>query len=136
MRVAVRLQPGQEGAQAPDAAEVVDAYRALDDLGIDVEEAPARGDARVVHEQIDRRVTFQHARRHLVDLRAVGDVADLPLPADLRSDPLEVVGAPGQEHAVPALAGELACDCLADSSRRSRDHRDTRFRHCGGTLPG
>ena len=70
----------------------------------------------------------------VVDLRAVGDVADLPLAADLRGDALELVRAPREQDAVPAPARELARDRLADARRGSRDHRDSLPGHRRATL--
>ena len=69
-------------------------------------------------------VPFEHPRGDLVDLCPVGDVARLPLASDLAGDPLEVVRAPSEEDAAPALAGERACDRLADPRGGSRDHGD------------
>ena len=44
--------------------------------------------------------------RDFVHLRAVGDVARLGLRADLRRDPLELLGSAGEEHAAPPSCGE------------------------------
>ena len=58
-----RLERRQEGAQAPDPAEVVDADDVLDPLRLRVEEACAARDARVVHEQADPRMAGDDPRR-------------------------------------------------------------------------
>ena len=129
-----RAKAGRERPEAPDAAEIVDRGDALDELRVDVEEAPARGNPGVVDEQSDRRMPCEHASRDLVDLRAVGDVADLPLAADLARDPLELVGAPGEEHAAPAALRELARGRLPDARGGSRDHRDPLPGHRRATL--
>ena len=55
-------QAGEEGAQAPDAAEVVDARDELDPLGVAVDEARPRRDAGVVDEQADLRVALEDRR--------------------------------------------------------------------------
>jgi hypothetical protein len=117
-------EAGCEGAQAPDAAEVVDRGHPLDPLGVDVEEAAAGGNARVVDEEAERRVTGEDAGGDLVHLRPVGDVADLPLPADLPGDPLQPLGSPGEQHAAPPAPGELARGRLADPRGGARDDCD------------
>ena len=88
--VRARMQAGRECPQAPNAAEVVDPDRALDDLGLDVEEAPPRRDAGVVDEEVDGRVALEDACGDLVHLRAIADIAGLPLAADLSCYPLEL----------------------------------------------
>ena len=123
------MQAGREGPQAPDATEVVDPDRALDDLGIDVEKAPPCGDAGVVHEEVDGRVALEDACGDLVHLRAIGDIADLPLADDLSRYPLELVGASGEQDAVPALAREFACNRLADTGRGAGDNCDALAGH-------
>ncbi len=134
MRIRGGAETGREGAKAPDPAEVVDCSDALDELRIDVEEAPARGDPGVVDEEPDRGMALEHSHRDLVDLRSIGDVADLPLAADLRRDPLELALPAREEHAVPAVLHELARDRLPDTRRGSRDHCDALAGHRRATL--
>ncbi len=74
-------------------------------------------------------MSLEHARRDVVDLRSVGHVADLPLAADLPRDALELGAATREEDAVPALAGELARDRLADAGRGAGDDCDALPRH-------
>ena len=128
-------RPGAKRAKAPDPAEVVDVRvtRSIE-LRIDVEEAPARGDPGVVDEEPDRGMALEHSRRDLVDLRSIGDVADLPLAADLRRDPLELALPAREEHAVPAVPHELARGRLPDTRRGSRDHCDALAGHRRATL--
>ena len=113
-----RLEPRQERAQAPDAAEVV---RAHDGLGIAVEEGRARGDAGVVHEQVNARMPLEDSGRDALDRLPVGDVADLVLAADLLGERPQPILAAGEQHAVPAAAREQACDLRADAGRRAGD---------------
>ena len=129
-----RAEPRLERAQAPDPAEVVHRGHALHELRLDVEEAAARRNAGVVHEQPDRWMPLEHARGDLVHLRPVGDVADLELAADLGRDALELLRSARQQHAVPALSRELACGRLADAGRGPRDHRDALAGHRRATL--
>ena len=80
-------------------------------------------------------MALEDARGDLVDLRAVGDVADLPLAADLSGDPLELVGASGERgRSASRVACELACDRLADAGRGAGDHRDALPGHGRATL--
>ena len=67
--VRARLQARQEGARAPDAAEVVRPQHRLDPLRLEREEVAAAGDARVVDEQVDPRVPLEDRRGRAVDLR-------------------------------------------------------------------
>ena len=77
---------------------------------------------------------LEYACRDLVDLRPVRDVAELELPSDLGSDPLEVLGTAGEEHAVPAPSRQLARGRLPDSGRGARDDRYPPVCHRRGTL--
>ena len=92
----------KERAHAPDAAEVDGVDDLLDLLGIELEEAAAPGEACVVDEKSYSRMPFSDPGRNVVDLRAVGDVTDLRLSAELGRDPLELRLSAGQEDAVPA----------------------------------
>ena len=74
----------------------------LDLLGIELEEAAAPGEACVVDEKSYSRMPFSDPGGNVVDLRAVGDVTDLRLSAELGRDPLELRLSAGQEDAVPA----------------------------------
>src|SRR5436190_593260 len=73
----------QAGPRAPDRAEVVDPDERLDPLRIEVEEAAAAGDARVVDEQVDRRVSRTHGGRYALDVLPIGDVAPFRLDLEL-----------------------------------------------------
>ena len=134
MRVASGAQPRREGAKAPDAAQVVHSGDALHELRVDIEEAAARRDAGVVHEETDRGMPLEHPSRDVVDLCAVGHVTDLPLATDLAGDPLELVRSASEEHAVPAAFRERACRCLADPRGGSGDHGDSLPGHRRATL--
>ena len=72
-------QPVEQAPGHPDAAEVVDRERPLDELERRVDEGPASEDAGAVDEQVDGRVALEDARRRLGDGRPVGDVAELEL---------------------------------------------------------
>jgi hypothetical protein len=109
------VEARRERAQAPDATEVVHARHALDELRVDVQEAAARGDTCIVDEQPDFGMPLEHPSRHVIDLCSVGDVADLPLAADLGGDPLELVGAPCEQHAAPVAPCQLPRRRLADA---------------------
>jgi hypothetical protein len=65
------------------------------------------------------------ARGHLLDLRAVADVARLGLGADLRSERLEPLLPAREEDAAPAAAGEQAGDGGADAARPAGYDGDT-----------
>ena len=69
-------------------------------------------------------MALEHARGDLVDLRAVGHVADLPLAVDLARYLLEQVHTARQKHAMPAAVRELPCDRLADPGRSPGDDSD------------
>ena len=74
--VRARAEPGEEGAQAPDRAEVVRARRPPRSArGRCRGTLPRAGDPRVVHEQVDPRVALEHARGDRLDRVAVADVA-------------------------------------------------------------
>ena len=126
VRVARGLQAGQERAQAPDPAEVVDLRDPLDQLRVDVREPAAGRDARVVDEQVDRRVPLEDRRCRALDVLALGDVADLDVRAivDLGRERAEPILAPRDEDAPPAAAAQLPREGFADPARRSGDHRD------------
>ena len=68
-------------------------------------------------------MSLQDPRRDLVDLLAVGDVADLPLAADLTRQRLEPIRAPREQDAPPAAPGKLAGGRLPDPRGRPRHHR-------------
>jgi hypothetical protein len=73
--------------------------------------------ARVVHEQLDSRVPFEHARGDGRDRLAVGDVAHLVL--------VRVGSGPAREaDDVPAAPPELAAQLGPDAGGGSRDDGD------------
>src|SRR6266702_2243893 len=72
-------EPRQERERRPDGPEVIDADHALDHLALDAQIVPARGTARVVHEQVDPWVPLEHARRNYLDGHAVSHIALLVL---------------------------------------------------------
>ena len=119
--VRARLEARLEGAHAPDAAEVVRPQHRLDALRLEREEVGAAGDARVVDEQVDPRVPLEDRRGRALDRRAVGDVAELELAAELRRERLEPLLPPRDEHAAPASPGELSRRRLADPARGAGD---------------
>ena len=67
---------------------------------------------------------LEDPRRHCLDRRSVGDVADLDLPADRVRERAQPILAPCDEDAVPALLREQPRSGLADPGRRSRYDRD------------
>ena len=119
-----RLEAGHERARAPDAAEVVDANRSLDQVEVGLEERSPRRHAGVVDEHVDRRVALEHSLRERLDGGPVGDVAHLDLAADLVGELAEKVFAPRDEDAAPAAGGQRAGGRLADARRRSGDDGD------------
>ena len=115
---------GRKARTAPDTAEVDGVDDLLGLLGLELEEAAPAGEARVVHEEPDRRMPLCDPGGDFVHLRAVGDVARLGLRADLGRHLLEPLGSAGDEHAVPASRGEKAGGRGSDSARPSRDDGD------------
>ena len=114
-------RPGQERAQAPDAAEVVRrASPPRSASGRASKKLARAGDAGVVDEQL-RSAGCRSSTRAAValDRLAVGDVADLVLAAELLRERAQPLLAPREQHAVPAARGEPR----ARSPRRSRTRR-------------
>ena len=64
----------------------------------------------------------------------VGDVADLVLAGERGRELTQPLLAPGDEHAVPAVGGELARERLADAGGRPGDHGDAAA--AGGRVRG
>ena len=122
------LEAGEERAGTPHRAEVVDLHHLLDPLCVDGEEGASRRDARVVDEQVHRRVSLEDARGGSLDGRAVGDVADLGLAPDLVGERAQPILAARDEHAAPSLFREEAGGRLADPGRRPRHHCHTAVR--------
>ena len=118
------LQPGQKRARAPDAAEVVDGEHALDEIEVGFHKGVPRRHAGVVDEQMDRGMPREHARGGRLDRRAVADVAQLDLAADLVCKRPQPLLTPRDEDAVPARAASCARGGLADPRRGARDDRD------------
>jgi hypothetical protein len=118
------LESGQEGAEAPDRAEVVRAQHLLDPVGVGAEEAAPGRQARVVHEQADRGVARCHLGRDALDRLAARDVAHVRLAAELLGERLEPVAPPREQHAPPRLAREAPGDRRADPARRAGDDGD------------
>ena len=102
-----RLDPGHEGARAPDTAEVVDAGHPLDQVEVRPQERPAGGHAGVVDEEVDRRVALEHAGRERPDGLAIADVAHLHLAPDLVREGAQQLLAARHERrsAIPWLRG-------------------------------
>jgi hypothetical protein len=69
-------------------------------------------------------MAFGDPRRDLLDLPAVGDVADLVLAADLLGEGAEPILAAGEQDAQPTAACEPARELGPEAGRCSRDHRD------------
>ena len=115
-------EPGPEGAERPDGAEVVHADRPLDRLRVGDEEVLPPRDSRVADEEVDPRVALEHARRDLLDRAAVGDVAGLVLVGVGRR-------AAREADDVPAVGAEPAAERGADPRRRPRDDRNRASRH-------
>ena len=123
------LEPRQERAQAPDAAEVVGAHHLLDPVDVGRDEVAAARDARVVDEQLHAR---DGARAPPPATRStaspVGDVADLGLAAELGRERLDPVAPAGEQDREPAVAREPPRERLADPRRGAGDHRDAAAR--------
>src|SRR5205823_2637294 len=118
------LERGEEGAQAPDAAEVVRLDEADEALGLDVEEAVAARDAGVADEDAYPRMPLANRGRRPLHGLAVGDVAELVLAAELLGQRAEPVLAPGEEDAEVAARREGAGDRGADPARGAGDDGD------------
>ena len=97
---------------------------AHDRVGVVVEEARARRNAGVVHEQVNARMPVEDACRDRLDRGPVGDVAELVLAVGLGRERAEPVFPPRQEGAMPAVSGERAGKLGSDARRRPRDDRD------------
>jgi enoyl-[acyl-carrier protein] reductase I len=107
----------QKGAQRPDRSEVVRAREEVDPVEVRVEEPPAGGHARVVHEQVDPGMAREDSRGDGLDGGAVGDVALLVL--------VGVAGRPSREADYePPACPELPAESGADPRRRAGDDRD------------
>ncbi len=111
------LERREEGAEAPDAPEVVRPRHLLDPIGRDREEPSAARHSRVVDEQMDRRVALRDPTRDLLDLRAIADVALLGLAAELRGRLLEPLAPARDEDAEPAAPRQLARERGPDPAR-------------------
>ncbi len=68
-------------------------------------------------------MSLQDPSSDLVHLLAVGDVAELPLTADLACQRLQPIRAPRKQDAMPTAPGELAGRRFPDTRGRSRNHR-------------
>src|SRR4029453_8576245 len=132
------LEARHESPQTPDCAEEVGMEELLQPIRVRLEEPappalradPPAGEAGVVDEQLDRRVSFRDPRPDLLDRLAVADVADLVLPADLLGHLPEALLVPGDQDAVPALPGQLPRDRGADARVAARDDADRAgYRH-------
>src|SRR5262245_35702570 len=77
---------------------------------------------------------LENARRHVLDLCPVADVADLPFPPELGGDRLEALLAPREEHAAPSAARELACCRLAYPRRGAGHDGHSSLRHRRASL--
>ena len=69
------------------------------------------------------------SRRKRLELRAVGDVADLGLGVDLGRDPPEPLGVARDENAAPAALGEEPRGGGPDPARPSGDDGDANSRN-------
>ena len=118
------LERREEGPKAPDRAEIIDADEPFDLLRLGVEKAAATRNARVVDEQSDRRVALANGRGDALDLRAVGDVAELILGSDLAGDLAEPLFVAGEQHQPPTAGRQCARDRGADPARAAGDDRD------------
>jgi hypothetical protein len=116
----------QEGPQAPDRAEVVDAQHFLEPVEVDLGEAAPSGDAGVVHQQLEPGVALAHLRGHALDVLAPADVAQLVLRTQLVGKRMEAVLTPCEQHELPAARGERARDCRTDPARGPGDDADAR----------
>jgi hypothetical protein len=115
----------QEGLHAPDTAEVDSVDDLLGLLGLELEEASPAGEARVVHQEPDRRMALCDPRGDPVHLRAIGDVAGLGFGPDLGRHFRELLRSACDEDAVPAPRGEHAGCRGPDSARPSGDDGDS-----------
>ena len=113
----------QEGAQAPDAAEVVRARHLLDPLRREAQEAAAARDAGVVDEQRDAGVALHDRGGRPLDRLAVADVAELPLGAELLGERPQALFAARDQDAVPAAPAQGSRHRGPDPARAAGDDR-------------
>src|SRR5207247_11096265 len=104
------LERREEGAEAPDAAEVVRPHELDEALGLDVEEAVPARDAGAADEHRNPRMPLAHHRSDALDGLPVADVAELVLAPELLGERAQPVLAPGEEDAEVAARGEGAGD--------------------------
>jgi hypothetical protein len=119
-----RLECWQECAQAPDRAEIVDADEPFDLHRLGVEKAGATRNPSIVDEQSDYGVALANGRGDALDLRAVGDVAELVLGSDLVRDLAEPLFVAGEQHQPPTAGRECARDGGANPARAAGDDCD------------
>ena len=119
---------GKQRPQAPDAAEIVRPQDFLDALRLDRREAASPRNARIVDEQVDRRVTSLHSFGQLFHRVAVTDIAALDLGvSDLLRQRLQALRAAGDEYTTPVTCRESARDRGTDAARRTRYDCDARY---------
>ena len=123
MRRSGRLERGQERAQAPDAAEVVRPRHGLDQLRVGAQEAASARDPGAVHEQPDLRMALADRGGNAFDLRAVADVAALPLRAELLRHRAQALLSARDQDAAPPSLRQLPGDRGADAARAAGDDR-------------
>src|SRR5439155_12969802 len=111
----------QERPQAPDAAEVVRPRHGLDHLCVRAQKAASARDAGAVHEQPDLRMALADYGGNAFDLRAVTDVAALPLRAELLCHRAQALLAARDQDTAPASRRELPGDSGADAARAAGD---------------
>ena len=126
MRVRTLLEQRQEGAGHAHQAVEVDREQPLEVLFADLVEATGERDARVVEEQVDRRVCCHHQLRVRGDLRPVGDIERVA--GDAQAERRELGGERFQrrrsdvgQREVATARGEPEGERAADAAARAGD---------------
>jgi hypothetical protein len=110
---------GREAVREGHGRAEVHVERAIDLLGRELEERPARGERRVGDEHVD----VARLLREPLDVGARREIGDDDVGPDLAGDPGERVRAPAAQHELHAPLVERAGDGLSDAAVRARDER-------------
>ena len=117
-------RPGSRDSRHPHAAEIVDAHHGLDVVEIDLCQCLPGRDPGVVDQESRRRMPREHSCRERLDVRAVADIADLDLGADLGRDLSQAIFPSGDEHTVPTVFCQGSGGGLSDPGGRTGDDGD------------
>ncbi len=117
------------GVRQPHQREDVQAHLAFFAFDVELVEAPGAGEARVVHEHVDRRDAVRDARFDRAELIPVGEIRgeDLARRAvrvvQLLGEHLEPALVARDEHEIVAARGEESRELLTDAGGCARDER-------------